>query len=334
MQEGAQRYAYDGAGRLINAGPDAGIYKYDAFGRRVKKTYVFENEEETAYGTLISVYGPGDALLADYVKEPGTAGTMRKVTMNYIIGGEAIAKRIVSETYFEDGSESKSVTTKYLHRNHLSQVINPDEYDINTGAESMNGQPFASGGDDQFQGHKDDPESGLHYNIARSYNPMIARWTTPDPLSGNAYIPQSLNKYTYNMNDPVNLVDIGGRCSSYVPFYDAYGWMGGMFDWNYQFFYNSLMNSGNSEAAMALSGNFMNMCGAYYEATNGGANPCQWYGNCGVGGGGGGNTSYGVVGGGETTSTYNSLSPETEPRRVFRRGYYLSHATIADPFHV
>ena len=23
-----------------------------------------------------------------------------------------------------------------------------------------------------------------------------------------------------------------------------------------------------------------------------------------------------------------------EPRRVFRRGYYLSHATIADPFHV
>ena len=83
------------------------------------------------------------------------------------------------------------LTVKYLRRNHLSQIIDPDEYDIAAGAESMHGQPFTSGGDDQFQGHKDDPESGLHYNIARSYNPMIARWTTPDPLSGNAYVPLS-----------------------------------------------------------------------------------------------------------------------------------------------
>ena len=85
------------------------------------------------------------------------------------------------------------------------------------------------------------------------------------------------------MGDPVNLVDMGGKCSSYVPFYDAYGWMGGMFDWNYQFIYNSLMMGGNSEAAMSLAGNYMNMCGAYYEITNGGANPNLYYG---VGGGG------------------------------------------------
>ena len=33
-------------------------------------------------------------------------------------------------------------------------------------------------------------------------------------------------------------------------------------------------------------------------------------------------------------SIYDVARCKTEPRRVFRRGYYLSHATIADPFHV
>ena len=80
----------------------------------MKKTYVFENDEATAYGSVISVYGPGSELMADYVKEPGQLGTTRKVTMDYILGGEAIAKRIVSEVSSEDGSSSVSITTKYL----------------------------------------------------------------------------------------------------------------------------------------------------------------------------------------------------------------------------
>ena len=42
---------------------------------------------------MISVYGPRNELMADYVKEPGQLGTTRKVTMDYILGGEAIAKR-------------------------------------------------------------------------------------------------------------------------------------------------------------------------------------------------------------------------------------------------
>ena len=250
--------------------------------------------------------------------------------MDYILGGEAIAKRVVSEVIFADGTADAGVTTKYLHRNHLSQIIDPDEYDIKAGAESMHGKPYASGGDDQFQGHKDDPETGLHYNIARSYSPMIARWTTPDPLRGSAYVPQSLNKYAYNMNDPVNLVDGGGKCSSFVPFYDAYGWMNGMFDWNYQFFYNSLMNSGNSEAAMALAGNYMNMCGAYYEATNGGYGYPSGGGGGGGGsssGGGGGSSSGGISSGGVNTGSGNSGNVQS-PARTYDRTNVFS--TIRD----
>jgi hypothetical protein len=50
----------------------------------------------------------------------------------------------------------------------------------------------------------------LHYNLARSFDPVIARWNSPDPIVGNAYDPQSLNKYGYVRNDPVNRVDSDG----------------------------------------------------------------------------------------------------------------------------
>jgi len=69
----------------------------------------------------------------------------------------------------------------------------------------------------------------------------------------------------------VNLVDRGGRCSSNVPFYDAYGWMGGMFDWNYQMVLNSMMNSMmsggiNGEQAVSTLSGYENMCVPIYES--------------------------------------------------------------------
>ena len=71
--------------------------------------------------------------------------------------------------------------------------------------------PFGSGGNDQFAGHKNDPESGLHYNLARSYNPIMSRWPSADSVTQNIYDPQSLNKYTYVGNNPINFVDPNGN---------------------------------------------------------------------------------------------------------------------------
>jgi RHS repeat-associated protein len=69
----------------------------------------------------------------------------------------------------------------------------------------------APGGDEQFPGHKDDPESGLHYNLARSYDPTMSRWISADKVMPNAYDLQSLNKYSYNNNNPINLLDPSGN---------------------------------------------------------------------------------------------------------------------------
>ena len=39
----------------------------------------------------------------------------------------------------------------------------------------------------------------------------MERWISADPVTANIYDPQSLNKYTFVRNDPVNLVDPDGR---------------------------------------------------------------------------------------------------------------------------
>jgi len=55
-----------------------------------------------------------------------------------------------------------------------------------------------------------DAESGLDYAMARFYGSTIGRFTTPDPLGGALGSPQSLNRYSYVLGDPVNLGDPTG----------------------------------------------------------------------------------------------------------------------------
>jgi RHS repeat-associated protein len=62
-----------------------------------------------------------------------------------------------------------------------------------------------------FQGEQTDPESGLTYLRARSYDPTTGRFTSRDPLSGSVENPGTQNGYNYANNDPVNLSDPSGQ---------------------------------------------------------------------------------------------------------------------------
>ncbi len=37
--------------------------------------------------------------------------------------------------------------------------------------------------------------------------PCVARWLSPDPMAGDIMNPQSLNRYAYVKNNPVNFTD-------------------------------------------------------------------------------------------------------------------------------
>ena len=62
----------------------------------------------------------------------------------------------------------------------------------------------------KFAGYEQDSETGLYYAFARYYNPRLGRFMSADPLGGNIGDPQSLNRYAYVANNPVNLIDPHG----------------------------------------------------------------------------------------------------------------------------
>ncbi len=68
------------------------------------------------------------------------------------------------------------------------------------------------GGPLHFTGLERDTESNLDHTWFRQYSSAQGRWMSPDPDAGSMdpSNPQSLNRYAYVMNDPVNAVDPNG----------------------------------------------------------------------------------------------------------------------------
>ena len=65
----------------------------------------------------------------------------------------------------------------------------------------------------KFAGYQYDSESGNYYAMARYYNPRLGRFMSPDPLGGAIGNPQSLNRYSYVLNNPESFVDpLGLKC--------------------------------------------------------------------------------------------------------------------------
>jgi RHS repeat-associated protein len=64
----------------------------------------------------------------------------------------------------------------------------------------------------QFTGKERDQETGLDYFGARYYGSALGRFTATDPLMASAHVsnPQSWNRYTYALNNPLRFVDPDG----------------------------------------------------------------------------------------------------------------------------
>ena len=62
-----------------------------------------------------------------------------------------------------------------------------------------------------FAGHERDQETGLDYLGARYYASQTGRFTSPDPMTGNALrVPQRWNRYAYALNNPLRFGDPDG----------------------------------------------------------------------------------------------------------------------------
>ncbi|WP_422776208.1 RHS repeat-associated core domain-containing protein [Pseudomonas mediterranea] len=195
-------YRYDSQHRLIGVTTADGretSYRYDAFGRRISKTVA---------GLTTEFFWQGDQLVAEssrqhhrsYLYEPGTFRPLA------LLDGRGL--NACPFYYHLDHLGTPLELTNYggqivwSARYHGYGKVREIQHD---GGEQLE-QPL------RFQGQYFDPESGLHYNRHRYYNPETGRYLTPDPskLAGG------LNGYRYTLNptgwvDPLGLVDCPGK---------------------------------------------------------------------------------------------------------------------------
>jgi RHS repeat-associated protein len=104
---------------------------------------------------------------------------------------------------------------KYHYADHLSVRVDTDSSGNvvrNYGSYPFGGTWYETLGTDKwkFTSYENDSESGLNYAGARYQSVQVGRFTALDPVPGHRRNPQSLNRYAYANNDPINLIDPTG----------------------------------------------------------------------------------------------------------------------------
>jgi RHS repeat-associated protein len=188
--DGVNTYTWNAEGELSVvkvSGTTVGTYTYNLYRQRAKKA---------SASTSYYVYGAGGLLYGDY---DNSGNFIRE----YIYVNGAPLAQINSGT--------PEVLT-YLHADHLgtprfatnsggSQVWSWNNDAFGTSAPS--GSPTVNL---RMPGQYYDSESGLFYNINRTYNPAIGRYISADPIG----IAGGLNTFGYVGQSPVNLIDRWG----------------------------------------------------------------------------------------------------------------------------
>jgi RHS repeat-associated protein len=180
-------YVYDLSNQLIRvfAGSNqVAEYTYNGAGQRIKKvsgevTTIFHYD---SLGHLIAETNQSGTMLAEYV----------------YLGDQLLAMLKPGESVY------------YYHNDHLGtpQVLTEDTQTIAWKAAYT---PFGEAVPSiqtvenpfRFPGQYYDPETGLHYNYFRYYNPQTGRYITPDPIG----LEGGINLFAYVGNNPVNFMD-------------------------------------------------------------------------------------------------------------------------------
>jgi RHS repeat-associated protein len=202
-QAGGSVYAYDNNGNLtsdntsrsrtltwdaenrpvtITSGGVTTTFVYDGDGKRVRKT----------------VGGVSTLYVNQFYEKTGD-----NVTTSYFFGGKLVAQRV-------------NTALSYVHADHLgSTSVTTSSTGTVTG--TLRYLPYGgtrSGSvsiDIRFTGQRTDDSTGLYFYNARYYDPELGRFVSPDtvvPVFGN---PQSLNRFSYCLNNPLRYVDPSGN---------------------------------------------------------------------------------------------------------------------------
>ena len=206
--DGLNTITYDAENRVVSSSgaPGTGAYVYDGNGLRVEKC--LPNCTGTN-PTTVYIYS-GHQVIAAY--DNGAVPTAP--SREYILaGGTRLAKIASGATvYYHRDQVSVRVTTD-SNGNVVSQQGHYPfgENWYQSGATPNSTPPNPLPTDQQFTTYQRDFESGNDYALAREFVSRLGRFSSLDPLSGNTADPQSLNRYSYVENDPIDLLDPEGE---------------------------------------------------------------------------------------------------------------------------
>jgi RHS repeat-associated protein len=193
-----RKFVFNGENKQVhvkNASDDPiGTYYYNGEGKRVKKT--------TATETTIFVYDAIGQMVAEYSTQLSATPTT-----SYLTSDQLGTPRIITD---KNGN--------VISRRDM-MPFGEDLY-VGVGARSTN-LKYGSTNDEirqKFTGYQKDKETNLDFAEARYYNNQHGRFTAVDPLlaSGQSSNPQSFNRYSYTMNQPLVKTDKTGLKPEWV----------------------------------------------------------------------------------------------------------------------
>jgi RHS repeat-associated protein len=170
---------------------------YDGDGARIKKQV--DNGTLTTLTTYVNQYYE-----VTVTEENGQVRDTEEIS-NYYLGGRLIA--------IKKGDE-----LNYVHQDHLGSTTGTSNVDGTLTSQiayfSFGSNRYSTGTqptDKLFTGQRLDDNTGLYYYNARYYDPVIGRFISPDTIVPNPANPQSLNRYSYCLNNPLKYVDPSGN---------------------------------------------------------------------------------------------------------------------------
>ncbi len=184
-------YVYDAENRLVSVNSGAQTYKYDHQNRRIEKT---------VGSTTTHYVWEGGQVIAEHAASTGN------VLVDYVfVGGRMVYK-------------VESGVVKYFLSDRLSVRLMLSEGAPLTGEVTVEGKqshlPFgeeiATSGDQDkhhFTSYEREASLGLDYAVNRWHSPGVGRFLQVDPMSGSVKDPQTLNRYSYVRNNPINFTD-------------------------------------------------------------------------------------------------------------------------------
>jgi RHS repeat-associated protein len=221
LPQSGEGYQYDANGNLIGdrsgnaysftgensqasfTGPMSAQYFYDGNAQRVKKQVGSE--------TTVFVYDALGRLIAEYsTSGAGGSGTtylsvdnLGTPRVNTNQSGAVLARH----DYLPYGEEISGYGGRGNHAEYTADSVRQ-----------------------KFTGLERDAENGLDYAHARYYASKAGRFTSVDPLMASATTttPQTLNRYTYALNNPYRYVDPSGMEASEVD--EAFAQLGALVD--------------------------------------------------------------------------------------------------------